>query len=62
MYKTNKYIIIINGVILLNTSYYITFILVFKKTYKVYKLLLRYIKKLDKYFDIPNLNIILTNI
>lgn len=51
-----------NGVILLNTSYYIAFILVFKKTYKVYKLLLRYIKKLDKYFDIPNLNIILTNI
>ena len=40
IYKTNKYkllLIIISGVTLLNTSYYIAFVFIFKETYKVYK-------------------------
>lgn len=43
MYKTNKYkifLIIINMIMLLNTSYYIVFIFVSKKIYWVYKWLL----------------------
>lgn len=40
LYKTNKYkifLIIISRVIFLNISYYIIFIFISKKTYKVYK-------------------------
>lgn len=40
IYKTNKYkisLIIINKIMLLNVSYYITLAFIFKKTYKVYK-------------------------
>lgn len=64
MYKTNKHkilVIIINRIILLNTSYYIIFAFLFKKIYKVYKWLFKYIKDFYKYFDILNSNIILTN-
>ncbi len=63
-YKTNKYkmlLIIISGVTLLNTSYYVAFAFVSKKTYEVYKWLFEYVKDLYKYLDIPDLNVILTN-
>ena len=61
-YKTNKYkmlLIIISGVTSLNTSYYITFVFVFKETFEVYKWVVECIKNLYKYFDIPDLNVIL---
>ena len=64
IYKNNKYkmpLIIISGVTLLNTSYYVAFANVFKETFEVYKWLLKCVKDLYKYLDIPNLDIILTD-
>ena len=63
-YKTNKYkmpLIIISGVTLLNTSYYVAFAFVSKETYEVYKWLLECVKDLYEYLDIPDPNVILTD-
>ena len=63
-YKTNKYkmlLIIISKFTLLNTSYYVAFVFVSKEIYEVYKWLLECVKDLYKYFDIPDLNVILTD-
>lgn len=54
-------LIIISGVTSLNTSYYIAFTLVFKKTFEACKWLFQYIENLYEYLDIPNLSFILTN-
>lgn len=65
IYKTNKYkmyLIIISKITLLNISYYIAFAFIFKEIYKVYKWLLKSIQNFYKYFNIPNLNIILIDI
>lgn len=55
-------LIIIKGVTLLNTSYYINFAFFCKKTYEVYKCLFKYIKDFYKYFDILDLNVIFMDI
>lgn len=65
IYKINKYkifLIIINRITLLNISYYVVFIFVSKKTNKVYKWSLKFVKDFYKYFNISDLNVILTNI
>ncbi len=64
IYKTNKYkmpLIIISGVMPLNTGYYIAFAFVSKETYEVYKWLLECVKDLYKYLDIPDPNVIVTD-
>lgn len=63
-YKTTKYkmpLIIISGVMPLNTSYYVAFVFVSKETFKVYKWLLECVKDLYEYLDIPDLDVILTD-
>lgn len=55
-------LIMINGVTLLNTSYYVAFAFIFKETYEIYKWLVECVKNFYKYLDILNLNVILTNI
>ena len=63
-YKTNKYkipLIIISGITPLNISYYIAFAFVSKKTFEVYRWLLKCVKDLYEYFDIPDSDIILTD-
>ena len=64
-YKTNKYkisLIIISGVMPLNTSYYIAFAFVSKKTYEVYKWLFECVKDFYKYLNISDPNIILIDV
>lgn len=63
-YKTNKYkmfLIIISGVIPLNTSYYIAFVFISKKTFEIHKWLLECFKDLYEYLDIPDPDVILTD-
>lgn len=51
----------ISEVILLNTSYYMRFIFVFKEIYEFYKWLLEYIKDFYEYLDISDPIVILTD-
>ena len=55
------FLIIISGVMPLNTNYYVAFAFVLKKTFDVYKWLLEFVKDLYKYLDIPNPDVILTD-
>ena len=62
--KTNKYkmpLIIISGIMPLNTSYYFAFAFISKETFEVYKWLLKCVKDLYEYLDIPDPDVILTN-
>ena len=63
-YKTNKYkmsLIIISGVMFLNTSYYVAFLFVSKEIFEGYKWLLKCVKDFYEYFDIFNSDVILTD-
>lgn len=55
------FLIIIRKVKLININYYMIYTFIFKKIFKVYKWLHKYIKNLYKYFDILNLSIIFIN-
>lgn len=61
-YRTNKNkmpLIIISEVTSLNTSYYVAFAFISKKSYEVNKWLLECVQDLYKYFHIPDQNVIL---
>lgn len=55
------FLIIISKVTPLNTSYYVAFIFISKNGFEVYNWLLKYVKNLYQYLEIPNSDAIPTN-